>query len=464
MELNIEQSLLQLIPTELAWQYHVIPHQITDNVLNCWCSNTASTEVIFDLEMATGHPIAIAKCSQDEITPLLKKYYPQVSLRKQLDLSNKEKLLENLIEEAKEVGSSDIHIEPYEKRARVRYRIDGQLIERFEVELMNFPSLVNKIKIFAKLDIAQKRLPQDGRIHIQTNKVNQELRVSSLPTLYGEKIVLRLLGNSTDHLEIQSIGMNNSQLAEYLKAVEKPHGIVLISGPTGSGKTTTLYATLKHLNHVGTNIMTVEDPIEYTLEGINQVQLNEAIDLTFEAALKSFLRQDPDIIMLGEIRDGKTAQMAIRAALTGHLVLSTIHTNSAWETINRLIDMGVPAFLIANTLNVSVAQRLVRLLCPHCKQIEPSSAIPKNLCLDQLPDVIYTHNGCEHCNYTGYKGRSAIYETIGIDETQRQAIIHHQASHKNSNTKDTNRLKHGAWNLFVNGQTSFTEITALLQD
>ena len=261
--------------------------------------------------------------------------------------------------------------------------------------------MINKIKILSNLDITEKRLPQDGRINYQYGDQKFDIRVSVCPTLYGEKAVLRLLNNDASNIDIRNLGIHEKGLDTYLKGVHKPNGIILISGPTGSGKTTTLYATLKELNSIDRNITTIEDPIEYTLDGINQVQLKEDIGLTFSSALRSFLRQDPDIIMLGEIRDGETAQMAIRASLTGHLVLSTIHTNSAWGIISRLIDMGVPRFLIANTLNLAVAQRLVRKLCEHCKKTVPVSEVNgASEVADDVPELAIPV-GCDHCHFTG---------------------------------------------------------------
>src|SRR5690606_16346772 len=291
--------------------------------------------------------------------------------KKSQDLHFSSDFLERLLLMAKEIGSSDIHFEPYEQRCRVRFRLDGKLKEHFVVSLEEYPVIGNKLKIRAGLDISEKRLPQDGRITVKTDRDEFDIRVSTLPTLYGEKIVLRLISKDANHIDLERLGFTKAELKSYKNGIKRPNGIILISGPTGSGKTTTLYATLKYLNDGETNILTIEDPIEYTLEGINQVQLKENIGLDFASTLRTFLRQDPNIIMMGEIRDVKTANMAIRAALTGHLVLSTIHTNSAWATISRLIDMGVPHFLIANTLNMSVAQRLVRMLCSDCKEERP---------------------------------------------------------------------------------------------
>ena len=266
--------------------------------------------------------------------------------------------------EAHEYHSSDIHFEQMRHRALIRFRVDGRLIERYEIPTDRYPELVNQIKIKANLDIAEKRLPQDGRIPFSLDKISFDLRISTLPTLHGEKVVIRLLSRNDESISLDGLGLTAAQLEIFSKAIQKPNGLVLISGPTGSGKTTTLYAALKELNKPDRNILTIEDPVEYTLRGINQVQLKESIGLTYPAALRTFLRQDPDIIMVGEIRDGETASMALRASLTGHLVLSTLHTNSAWGIIARLLDLDIPPFLVADTLNIAVAQRLLRLVVP----------------------------------------------------------------------------------------------------
>ena len=303
-------------------------------------------------------------------------------------------------------------------------------------------------------------MPQDGRITNDTF----DIRVSILPTLYGEKIVMRILGQDASNIDLTALGFQEEELQKYLQAVKKPNGIILISGPTGSGKTTTLYATLKLLNDTRRNIVTVEDPIEYTLKGINQVQLKEDIGLTFASALKSFLRQDPDVIMLGEIRDSETALMAIRASLTGHLVLSTIHTNSAIGTISRLIDMGIPSYLIAETLNLSLAQRLVRKLCNHCKSETAYHAedFPVNF---ELPFPISQHfkaNGCNQCYHTGYSGRTALYEIVNISHPIAEQIKNNTISKLLSDNKEYESLADKAFALLANGTTSLDEIYPIL--
>lgn len=460
--MNVKFEILQLIGANTAWDLNVVPINNTPKEITFLFSESVKHDSIqFELELIIGKPVSLQIATPEELNQLLRRFYPKSQAKSSIDIRNKEALMANLIQEAKSMGSSDIHIEPYEKNARIRYRIDGKLVEKFQIQRKDYPSLVNKIKIFAQLDIAEKRLPQDGRILFQNKDEKQELRVSTIPTIYGEKLVLRLLGNSTDHLQLEKMGLNPKQLKAYKRSIEKSTGIVLISGPTGSGKTTTLYSTLKHLNSPQTNIMTVEDPIEYTLEGVNQVQLKEQINLTFGVALKSFLRQDPDIIMLGEIRDSETAQMAIRAALTGHLVLSTIHTNSAWGTINRLVDMGVPSFLVANTLNISVAQRLIRLLCKHCKSPDPNSNLKHHVSFGEYPETSFIPVGCEECNFSGFKGRKAIYELIENTSDTKPHIINNSDEQKLTFRSSKENLPHMAWDLFFEGKTTLSEITSL---
>lgn len=467
--LPLEQQ--KLLSSEQAWHYGIIPKENKADVFELYIDEEKLHPSLGDeLELLFGKRIVLEGTSPVVVKKTLARYY-----RKQNGMETgvkginvkSEDFIHSLISEARELGSSDIHIEIYDDKCRIRFRIDGLLIERYALGKAEYPTAVNKIKISASCEISEKRLPQDGRIKLNWNNSKIDIRVSILPTLHGEKIVLRLLSNDAGNVDINQLGFTPPQLAHYLEGVKKPHGILLISGPTGSGKTTTLYATLKLLNKTTSNILTVEDPIEYTLEGINQVQLREDIGLTFSSALRTFLRQDPDVIMLGEIRDGETAQMAIRAALTGHLVLSTIHTNSAWGTIARLIDMGVPPFLVANTLNTSVAQRLVRLLCPHCREkvAFTQNILPPKYTPAKKIDFHYQAKGCELCHYTGYKGRKAIYEVIPID--------HQLADNIKNNTftvqqylqeQGIKRLSSTAFELLAEGETSIDEIYSLLMN
>jgi type IV pilus assembly protein PilB len=328
-------------------------------------------------------------------------------------------------------GASDIHIEPYEKEYRIRYRIDGILYNIMSPPLKMRDAITSRIKIMAKLDIAEKRLPQDGRIKIRFSDNGTpkdiDFRVSCLPTLFGEKIVMRLLDKSKLMLDMTKLGFEDESLAKLENAISKPWGMVLVTGPTGSGKTNTLYSSIAKINTPETNIMTAEDPVEFNLLGVNQVQVRENIGLNFAAALRSFLRQDPNIILVGEIRDFETAEIAVKAALTGHLVLSTLHTNDAPSTINRLMNMGIEPFLVASSLNLVCAQRLVRRICSNCKVEEPVSTQALEQIGYNAEDAKsvkpFKGTGCEKCNKTGYKGRVGLYEVMEITDELRELIL-----------------------------------------
>ncbi len=477
--LRIPPEMMQLLPADQAWHYRVLPKEIVGDGWVLYADRQTSSDMLREeMEMLLGRNIILEPTDSVLIENALDLYFPlsggKEDKRKKAGSitstasrpdTEGEAFLWQLIREAKSLRSSDIHLESYQERCRVRIRIDGMLVERYVLTRGEYPALVNQIKILSNLDIAEKRLPQDGRIFYHRGEDRFDIRVSVLPTLHGEKIVMRILSQDATRIDIHTLGFHPLDLDRYLEGIRRPTGILLISGPTGSGKTTTLYATLKLLNKESRNILTIEDPIEYTLEGVNQVQLKENIGLGFPAALRTFLRQDPDVIMVGEIRDVDTANMAIRAALTGHLVLSTIHTNSAWGTVSRLVDMGIPPFLIAGTLHTSVAQRLVRLLCPHCKRREPfnASAYPPGF----LPPVSLTHHcvpqGCSQCHQTGYKGRRAIYEVIPVDKDLSVAIKENRMAVETLlDAKEVKTLATNAFTLFEKDETALEEIYPLL--
>ena len=320
------------------------------------------------------------------------------------------RMLNALLTQAARDGASDIHIEPYERHSSVRFRVDGALREVVQPNRALHAALISRLKIMAELDISEKRLPQDGRISLRIGTRAVDVRVSTLPSAHGERAVLRLLDKSESRISLESVGMTGSTLERFLTLIEQPHGIILVTGPTGSGKTTTLYAALSRLDAGTSNIMTVEDPIEYELPGIGQTQVNPKIDLDFAKALRAILRQDPDVIMIGEIRDYETAQIAIQASLTGHLVLATLHTNDAASAVTRLTDMGVEPFLLSSSMLGVLAQRLVRKLCEYCKV-----------------EVEGVARGCQHCGYTGYHGRTGIFELMLADERMR-ALVHNRSS------------------------------------
>jgi type IV pilus assembly protein PilB len=337
------------------------------------------------------------------------------------------KLVNSLIADAVRKRASDIHIEPYEKLLRVRFRIDGVLYEMMAPPFRMKASITSRLKIMAELDIAERRVPQDGRIKLRTLGKTIDLRVSTLPTIFGEKVVMRILDRSSLNIDLMTLGFEQAALDNFLKAVQSPYGMVLVTGPTGSGKTTTLYSALSRVNTPEVNIMTAEDPVEYNIEGINQVHMHEEIGLTFSAALKAFLRQDPNIIMVGEIRDLETGSIATKAALTGHLVLSTLHTNDAPSTINRMIDMGIEPFLVASSTNLILAQRLLRRICSHCKEeVKLHPEILRELGLtdeDRANGVFYEGKGCIECNNTGYRGRQGAFEVMPVTPGIRDLIL-----------------------------------------
>ncbi|WP_010518701.1 GspE/PulE family protein [Croceivirga radicis] len=465
MEQNLKKSILQILSSEQAYHYRIVPFEEKDDVLFIKTDHSQIASLQNELEIVFERRIKLTQVSKEELNTLLATNYRKAKNNStNLDFSTD--FLDKIILNAKNIGSSDIHFEPYNKRCRVRLRVDGKLLEQFNIPVEDYPSIVNKIKIKANLDIAEKRLPQDGRISIKRNAEDLDLRVSTLPTLHGEKIVLRILNKNTDGINLESLGLLPNEFAIYTESMKKPNGIILISGPTGSGKTTTLYATLKKLNKEETNILTIEDPIEYTLEGVNQVHLKESIGLDFETTLKTFLRQDPNVIMVGEIRDAKTAYMAIRASLTGRLVLSTIHTNSAWGTITRLIDMGIPPFLIASTLNLSVAQRLVRCLCTNCKK---KSGMDLNLFPASMKSEVkfkdhFIPVGCPKCHFTGYSGRKAIYELLPVNHEVKNLIKLNEDANIIRYFQENNiaTLKTNAINLIQSGETSIDEVYSIL--
>jgi general secretion pathway protein E len=363
------------------------------------------------------------------------------------------RMLNALLTQAAKDGASDIHIEPYERSSSVRFRVDGTLREVVQPNKALHAALISRLKIMAELDIAEKRLPQDGRISLRIGGRAIDVRVSTLPSSHGERAVLRLLDKTESKFTLEGLGMDGEVLRAFKHLIQQPHGIVLVTGPTGSGKTTTLYASLGQVDTATTNVLTVEDPVEYELPGIGQTQVNPKIDLTFAKALRAILRQDPDVIMIGEIRDFETAQIAIQASLTGHLVLATVHTNDAPSSVTRLIDMGVEPFLLSSSLLGVLAQRLVRKLCPHCKK---------------LGDDGHWHPvGCEHCAQTGYKGRTGVYELMAVNE-QVQSLIHSRAPDHDvvaaARGAGLRSMREDGERLVASGVTSLAEVVRVTRD
>jgi general secretion pathway protein E/type IV pilus assembly protein PilB len=424
---NIDFKTLALLTAEQAHRYRVIPHGVEGNTLMVFAPEGTQVN-LRELEILLGRKVQVHPAPEADFVRHLARHYPfsqggqqsrsHAELREDSDVI---RFVRRIMEEAASIGASDIHIERYETFARIRFRWEGQLIEKYEVPAHQYNAVVSRIKILAELDISERRLPQDGRIQLETAGKKMDVRVSVIPAKFGEKVVLRLLTRSRDFLQLENLGMRNEELERFRHALHFPTGIILITGPTGSGKTTTLYSALGLLNKPDANLSTIEDPIEYNIEGINQVQVHEEIGLTFGQALRAFLRQDPNIIMVGEIRDQETAEIAIRAAQTGHLVFSTVHTNSAWDAVTRLADMRVQPYLLATTLRLLVAQRLLRVLCDACKA--PSTERTYARVQDLLG--LHTHHlplGCPQCHYTGYSRRKAIYEVIPMDKHLVEAV------------------------------------------
>jgi type IV pilus assembly protein PilB len=408
-----------------------------------------------DLMFITQHKIEVMVASENAITNSIEKYYGSrvsyesimteierdaesapkgaknlelVDMDKESDDAPVIKFVNLMLTEAIKMRASDIHIEPYEKRFRVRFRVDGSLYEKIQPAPGIATAVVSRIKIMSKLDISEKRRPQDGRLKIAFKDGREiDFRVSVLPTLFGEKVVLRLLDKANLQLDMLKLGFEADELETFKDAIQQPYGMILITGPTGSGKSTTIYSALAELNKPDVNISTAEDPVEFNLEGINQVQMNADVDLNFATALRSFLRQDPDVIMVGEIRDYETAEIGFKASLTGHLVVSTLHTNDAPSTINRLLNMGIEPFLVTSAVNLVVAQRLVRKLCQACKQpAQPEHKVLVDLGVpaDQIPNFqAYRAEGCTACNNIGYKGRLAIYEVMKFTDKMKQLVF-----------------------------------------
>ncbi len=437
-EFTVDPAAASLFPEYLAVRYAAVPIGFEEDRLIVAMADPANVLAIDDIRAITGREVtpkvatrgdveeAIGRlASLDTSVTDLAELAAEDSIEAQ-DLASLEavadeapvvKLVNMLISRASADRASDIHIEPAERDLRVRFRIDGVLHEIMRTPRSITNAVVSRLKIMADIDIAERRRPQDGRINLRVGGRQLDLRVSTLPTIYGEKVVMRLLDTSTALLELEDLGFSKYTLERYRSSYTKPYGTILVVGPTGSGKSTTLYATLNVLNKPETNIITVEDPVEYRLSGVNQVQVNRKAGLTFATGLRSFLRQDPDVMLVGEIRDGETASIAIESALTGHLVLSTLHTNDAPSSVSRLIEMGVEPFLVGSALDSVLAQRLARRLCENCKQpYEPSDQIVEESGWETKPDVLYRANGCKVCSNTGYRGRVAVHELMLVDE------------------------------------------------
>ncbi len=493
-EFEIDPDVIKLIPEEVALKHSVLPVNRAGSTLILATADPSNIFAIDDIKFLTGYNVEVVVASEEGIKAAIDKYYDQSSsfsdVMSDLDVEDLElvqdeddidaaeleresedapvvKLVNLILTDAIKRNASDIHVEPYEKEFRCRYRIDGVLYEVMKPPLKLRNAITSRIKIMSELDIAERRLPQDGRIKLKMGRGKEmDFRVSTLPTLFGEKVVLRLLDKSNLQLDMTKLGFEEQQLSVFKDCIHRPYGMVLVTGPTGSGKTTTLYSALAELNKTSENISTAEDPVEFNLTGINQVQMHEDIGLNFAAALRSFLRQDPDIIMVGEIRDFETAEIAIKAALTGHLVLSTLHTNDAPSTVNRLLNMGIEPFLVASSVNCILAQRLARRICPEC--VEPDTETSKAGLLDAgLSEEEASSctpqkgRGCRNCSETGFKGRVALYEVMELTEELKEFVLNGASAmelKREAIRGGMVTLRRAALNKLVEGVTTLSEV------
>ena len=455
-EFEVDPEVVALVPEDVALKHNVVPVNRAGSTLILATADPSNIYALDDIKFLTGYNIQAVVASEEAIKRGIEKYYEQTSdlddvmasfddtdidfVTDEDDVSAAElsnaaedapvvKLVNLILTDAIKKAASDIHIEPYEKSFRVRYRIDGVLYEVMKPPMKLKNALTSRIKIMSELDIAERRLPQDGRIKLKLGRGREmDFRVSVLPTLFGEKIVLRLLDKSNLQLDMTKLGFEQQQLDVFKDCIHRPYGMVLVTGPTGSGKTTTLYSALAELNGSTENLSTAEDPVEFNLGGINQVQMHEDIGLNFAAALRSFLRQDPDIIMVGEIRDFETAEIAVKAALTGHMVLSTLHTNDAPSTVNRLLNMGIEPFLVASSVNCILAQRLARRICEECKEVDTEVKAEELVAAGMSEEDAKACQpmkgaGCGNCSDTGFKGRVALYEVMELTEEIKDFVL-----------------------------------------
>ena len=497
-ELEVEPDILDIVPPKTIFQYNIIPIREEKNALICATSDPFTSGLIDGVQLATARRVRILLSPIDDITEAARKFYGvgaetldqmmennELDFDEENDLSKQDlsdldqeasvvKFVNQVIWEAYKDRSTDIHIEPLESDLRIRYRIDGVLRETpMPPYLKRFQSsVISRIKVMANMDIAEKRLPQDGRISIRIRGEEIDVRVSTMPTVYGESVSLRLLMRGGSLISMSDLGLNQKDSDLLTRMITRPHGILLVTGPTGSGKSTSLYAWLHTINSTDKRIMSAEDPIEYEMTGVNQVQMRPEIGLNFSSALRTFLRQDPDVIMVGEIRDRDTAEIAIRAALTGHLVFSTIHTNDSASTITRLLDMGIEPFLVSSSVEGIVAQRLIRRLCKKCRRpvnLDQGFLKEHGFPIEKLAPInpIYEAVGCDECRGTGYKGRSAIFEIMPITDEVRPLVV---ANATASSIKQAalnagmKTLRQDGWDKVLQGVTTVDEIIRVTEE
>lgn len=494
--IDIDTSLIEKVPAKFASHYKIMPIEFKGNLITIAMTDPLDIRILDDLRLLLGLEVKAVLASEIDIMDKIRQYYGVGAETLERIISEKASLLSSnsgedsaedlevlaedasiikfvnqILSEAIKDRATDIHLEPFKDELRVRFRIDGILYDINIPETIKYfhAAIVSRIKIMSRLNIAERRLPQDGRIKIKINEEELDLRVSILPTAFGEAAHIRIL-SSRFFLELERLGLMSEDLKIIESVIKKPHGIIFVTGPTGSGKSTTLYACLSHINSDAVKIITIEDPVEYQLRGVNQVQVNPQIGFTFANALRHMLRHDPDVMMVGEVRDYETAEIAIRSALTGHLVFSTLHTNDAAGAVTRLLDMNIEPFLVSSSLECLIAQRLVRLICPKCKvEIKPNKEVLKEIeglksSLDNL--VVYEGKGCEHCRFTGYYGRTAIYEILVITEQIRELILNRASSQQIKQlaiSQGMRTLRHDGLVKALNGVTTFTEVIRVTQ-
>lgn len=487
--ISVNNKAVKLIPEQLAKKYNIIPIGFKDSKILVATSDPLNLFALDDIKVASGYEVEPVLAMSEDIIRAIERYYAgqsvqraaeelskQQSSRQENDTGDRDfddiknapvvRMIDAIIKNAIKVKASDIHIEPFEKYIKIRYRVDGDLQEVSSSPKEILPALITRVKILSDLNIAEKRMPQDGRILTKFDNKEVDLRVSILPTVNGEKVVIRILSRESFLVDKKELGMNDDDLLMLERIIQSPYGIILVTGPTGSGKSTTLYAVLKELNTVDKNIITVEDPVEYLIDGINQVNVNVKAGLTFATGLRSILRQDPDVIMLGEIRDGETAEIAIRSAITGHLVLSTIHTNDAPSAIVRLVDMGIEPYLVATSISGVVAQRLVKKICPKCQVTYKASKKEKRILdMDENEDVnLYKGKGCSYCSNSGYLGRIGVYEIMEIERELRNYIMINKSTDEIRDQAIKNgmkTLKDSCRELVLKGVTTIDELARL---
>jgi type IV pilus assembly protein PilB len=486
-EITVDPAAASLVPENLAARYAAVPIAFDGDRLVVAMADPANVLAIDDIRAITGREVIPKVATRGDVEEAINRLaslntsvtdLAELAAEDSLDAQDLPaleaiadeapvvKLVNMLITRASADRASDIHIEPTERDLRVRFRIDGVLHEIMRTPRSIVNAVVSRLKIMADIDIAERRRPQDGRINLRVGGRQLDLRVSTLPTIYGEKVVMRLLDTSNALLELEDLGFSPYTLERFETSYSKPYGTILVVGPTGSGKSTTLYATLNVLNKPETNIITIEDPVEYRLPGVNQVQVNRKAGLTFAAGLRSFLRQDPDVMLVGEIRDGETASIAIESALTGHLVLSTLHTNDAPSSVSRLIEMGVEPFLVGSALDSVLAQRLARRLCEHCKEpYEPSEQLVEQAHWTTVPDTVYRANGCKVCSHTGYRGRVAVHELMLVDEEIERLAVERVSTDRLARAAveaGMRTLREDGMEKVSEGVTSFEEILRVI--